>query len=356
MPYPELGDTLYVAEGDSLMLNPNTPNGHLTWYNGDSTATNTVYCPGTYWVRSRSAFSSVTDSVVVLLKPNKFKDSTYCLGKAQLNISKKAYDIKWSNGSQGQFIIPENEGSYYVNYKMPGGCSHRQDFKVDFDTLVLPKLTDTVFCDSGSVSITKEKGHTYQWLGSGSSAKRYFQKSGSHQLNVRLNQCIDSIEFDVTVEQTQSLKFTDTTLCMGEAFVFEHNLSYPINYQNGLQDVYSDSTDIILNWQQPVCGEQTDTFRLRFKQCACKPYIPTAFSPNSDGLNDEFRPVLDCDVAFYNLRVYNRWGQEIFSTLDANKSWQPQNIPLGQYYYLLSYRDGYTSRTHFLHGSISLIH
>ncbi|MGB0432372.1 MAG: gliding motility-associated C-terminal domain-containing protein, partial [Bacteroidia bacterium] len=302
-----------------------------------------------------SAFSSVTDSVVVLLKPNKLKDSTYCLGQAQLNISKKAYDINWSDGSQGQFIIPENEGSYYATYKMPGGCSHRQDFIVDFDTLVLPKLSDTAFCDSGSLSFIKTKNHNYRWDNGHSSARKHFQTSGSHQLKVWLNQCIDSIAFDVTVEPTESLEFTDTTLCIGEAFVLEHNLSYLINYQNGLKDVYTDSTDIILTWQQPVCGEQTDTFKLRYKPCACTPYIATAFSPNSDGLNDEFRPVLDCEITFYNLRIYNRWGQEIFSTQEASESWQPQNIPLGQYYYLLSYKDAYTRKEHFWHGSISLI-
>lgn len=54
----------------------------------------------------------------------------------------------------------------------------------------------------------------------------------------------------------------------------------------------------------------------------CVPYtpvvfIPTAFSPNNDGLNDMFTPVF-LGLSYYSLRVYNRWGQEVYSTSNTN--------------------------------------
>jgi gliding motility-associated-like protein len=49
-------------------------------------------------------------------------------------------------------------------------------------------------------------------------------------------------------------------------------------------------------------------------------FIPNAFTPNEDGLNDVFLPVLR-GIKSYNLFIFNRWGQKIFSTSDTNQGW-----------------------------------
>ncbi|MES2622471.1 MAG: gliding motility-associated C-terminal domain-containing protein [Bacteroidota bacterium] len=48
--------------------------------------------------------------------------------------------------------------------------------------------------------------------------------------------------------------------------------------------------------------------------------IPTAFSPNKDGVNDFFR-ALNKDLAKYTLQVYNRWGEMVFETTDPLEGW-----------------------------------
>jgi gliding motility-associated-like protein len=50
-------------------------------------------------------------------------------------------------------------------------------------------------------------------------------------------------------------------------------------------------------------------------------YLPTAFTPNGDGLNDIFRGILVGIKTFNFLKVYNRWGQEIFITSDVSSGW-----------------------------------
>lgn len=53
-----------------------------------------------------------------------------------------------------------------------------------------------------------------------------------------------------------------------------------------------------------------------------KVYIPNAFSPNGDGINDEFK-VETGDVLLYefNLKVFNRWGTLMFETDDYSRGW-----------------------------------
>lgn len=66
-----------------------------------------------------------------------------------------------------------------------------------------------------------------------------------------------------------------------------------------------------------------------------EPNIPTAFSPNGDGLNDVFRLESPKYFRMHSLTVYNRWGEKIFETSDASGGWdgtargEPQ--PLGTY-------------------------
>ena len=60
-------------------------------------------------------------------------------------------------------------------------------------------------------------------------------------------------------------------------------------------------------------------------------YVPTAFSPNEDGLNDILRPTLMGMKDLHFFRVFNRWGQLLYETRSVRMGWNgrlngiPQN-------------------------------
>ncbi|PSK86952.1 gliding motility-associated C-terminal domain-containing protein [Taibaiella chishuiensis] len=68
-------------------------------------------------------------------------------------------------------------------------------------------------------------------------------------------------------------------------------------------------------------------------------YFPNAFSPNGDGLNDEFRIVNFGYQALKEFRIFNRWGQQVFFTMNGSKGWDGtyNNNPAdaGTYHYLV---------------------
>lgn len=71
----------------------------------------------------------------------------------------------------------------------------------------------------------------------------------------------------------------------------------------------------------------------------CKPYIPNAFTPNGDGLNDLFRVRFKGDMTLLRLSVYNRFGQEVFHTNNIQQGWDGKwnGVPqeLGTYFYYI---------------------
>ena len=71
--------------------------------------------------------------------------------------------------------------------------------------------------------------------------------------------------------------------------------------------------------------------------------VPNAFTPNDDGINDLFF-VLNYAVAeFYEFSIYNRWGQQLFSTNDITIGWdgkyEGKDQDVGAYVYLIRAKD-----------------
>ena len=74
-------------------------------------------------------------------------------------------------------------------------------------------------------------------------------------------------------------------------------------------------------------------------------YVPSAFSPDGDEINDKFFVVgngVDLDV--FDLRVYDRWGEVIWQTTDMNDSWDGKTksgkyVQGGIYKWIVIYQD-----------------
>ena len=71
-------------------------------------------------------------------------------------------------------------------------------------------------------------------------------------------------------------------------------------------------------------------------------YIPNAFTPNNDGVNDKFLPISE-GIIDYKLQIFNRWGELIFETQDPNQAWdgkyKGEEIPIDIYTYKIFVRD-----------------
>jgi gliding motility-associated-like protein len=68
-----------------------------------------------------------------------------------------------------------------------------------------------------------------------------------------------------------------------------------------------------------------DTIMIAAKDCLFGLYVPSAFSPNHDGKNDVFKPLLFGYIKQYRFTIYNRWGQIVFTTTDPARGWDGRN-------------------------------
>ena len=77
-------------------------------------------------------------------------------------------------------------------------------------------------------------------------------------------------------------------------------------------------------------------------------WVPQAFTPNGDDLNETFGPVGEGfrgRFPDFEMIIYDRWGQQVFATTDVANQWDGTNnqdgtiLPTGNYAYIIRYRD-----------------
>ncbi|NUO01323.1 MAG: gliding motility-associated C-terminal domain-containing protein [Saprospiraceae bacterium] len=89
------------------------------------------------------------------------------------------------------------------------------------------------------------------------------------------------------------------------------------------------------------CGSTSDSIALLARGCDNCFYIPNAFSPNGDGVNDQFIVASICPVEAYRLQVFSRWGELLFDNRQPGEGWNGighnKPLPPGVYVWLLVY-------------------
>ena len=92
------------------------------------------------------------------------------------------------------------------------------------------------------------------------------------------------------------------------------------------------------------CGNARDSIYIEIHEQSSNLFVPNAFTPNKDGLNDEFAPVVT-NVEGYHLAIFDRWGKMVFESrnpaLGWDGTWNGRPVPEGIFAYTIRARDCY---------------
>ena len=137
----------------------------------------------------------------------------------------------------------------------------------------------------------------------------------------------------------------DTILCTNSSLQIQLNGFNKVIWNTG-----STSSALKINQPGTYIAEVTDkngciaadTLNVLYKKCI-PIQVPNAFSPNSDGKNDIFKPLIGVEVTNYHLQIWNRWGQLLFETRNYTEGWNGRyNSEIqsnGTYVYYISFLD-----------------
>lgn len=271
---------------------------------------------------------------------------------------------------------PALSGKYYVQVISDKGCP-----KLDSVVAVVnPKpvaqvLFSTVtICENENVQLESSGGSRYQWIpATGLSSANVADPVASPRDTVDYSvivfnefNCPDTALVNVNVIETPRANAgADKWIIEGmSAPLFGtatgQNISYAwlpavfINNAQSLNPIVNpprDTNYVLKVISGEGCGFATDTMHVFVYKDV---YVPTAFSPNHDGINDTWNiPALGAYPEF-DVTVFNRHGQIVFQTKNVNRPWngkyKGEFLPIGVYVYMIDLK----SEKRILKGTVTL--
>jgi len=328
-PVVELGNDTTACGGlVNMILNAGNPGAQYLWNTGNTTQTLHVTSIGTYWVKVNNGKCSASDSITIhnLSKPVLGHDTSLCQGGAVvLDAGNPGCIYSWSNGLTTQSISVTTSGIYWV--KVQGGCTVTSDsMKV---SIVAPPVVelgaDTILCPNAGLFLSAgNPGSTYQWNTGATTQTITVSNPGTYWVKVNKGGCSRSDSILVGRINPHMLG-PGQSLCSAQNPVLldagkAPNASY--HWSTG------DTTQSILVSQPGVYSVIVSTPACRLKDSVVFEgelfgssfYIPDAFTPNGDGLNDIFTAE-GADITTFDMKIFDRWGELIFESTDINKGW-----------------------------------
>ncbi|RNI39090.1 hypothetical protein EFY79_05440 [Hanamia caeni] len=107
-----------------------------------------------------------------------------------------------------------------------------------------------------------------------------------------------------------------------------------------------------------ACNSVTATKVVAFKECPPILFVPSAFTPNHDGLNDIFKVHSMGTIKSFRISIFNRYGQRVFFTKEISQGWDAifnhTAQPAGIYIWIAQYTDA-RGVTHRKNGTVAVI-
>ena len=257
-------------------------------------------------------------------------------------------------------------GKYYVEVTSGAGCKNLDSVIALINPSPVAQISFPAasICEGDNVQLESSGGDAYQWIpAAGLSSDIIADPVASP---------VSTVEYSVIVSNQFSCK--DTALVLVNVIEAPHADAGPDKWiikgnsvqlsanAVGQNVLYAWSPDVFINSPQtlqPVvnpprdtsyvltvvsndgCGTATDTMNVFvYKEV----FIPNAFSPNDDGLNDTWNiPALSAYPEF-EITVFNRQGQVVFQNKNSNKPWdgkyKGEPLPVGVYVYVIDLKTG----------------
>jgi len=242
-------------------------------------------------------------------------------------------------------------GTYWLTYE--NYCQRITDtfhvHEYEFDA----NLNDTILCGNSfdltlDATSSNPTGTQYLWQDGSSGPHLNVTNSGSYWVTMSIGSCAQT---DSIVVNTQPFPIfnlgSDTTICEGDVFLLTGPQADRYLWMDGQTSrTYKASIEGVYSLTAMINGcEGKDTISISSVDCNCKLFVPNAFSPNGDGLNDKFTPQLDCgpSQSRYLIDIFNRWGQRVFNSTKISNSWNGtylgKQVESGTYFYRIEYMD-----------------
>lgn len=376
-PTPFLGNDTLFCQGDSLILNAACDSiSTFLWNNNSIDSTLTVYNSGIYTVTVSNGNCKGSDSINIVVETypvvNLGNDTTICSGNSLiLDAGPNSGNYLWNDNTTNQTITVTTTGIYWVNVDNQG-CKTSDTVSVIIsagpDPVLLPDYT---FCEGDSVVLDPGNFASYQWNTGSNKQKISIINPGTNQYTVKVwdnDGCNDTASTVVTRVEIPIPIITSNkdTICFGETAFLEANGGDNYIWNTGstgssIQITPSKPDNYTVTATNSMNGINclADTSKYIFAKDCNTLFVSKAFSPDGDGINEEFGPVGEFSFESFEFIIFDRWGKQVFYSNNPNQKWNGKDdngnqYPVGVYTYLIRAKENFTT-PYEIRGTVTLL-
>lgn len=353
VPAINLGNDTSFCMNQSVVLDAGSGFDRYEWNTGEMTEKIVVKQQGSFAVKATLNGCSAYDTMkVVNVYPlpsfSLGNDTALCEGQQlQYNFNLPNALYTWSTGNTLNTQIINQSGTYWLQVTQTG-CANTDTIEVQYTPSPFVALgNDTTICEKQTLQLDAFNNNAVYLWQDGSKASGYLVKSaGTYFVTVDLNNCTVSDTINILYKAAPFFTLgKDSFLCSGQQYVLKPliNTNASLLWQDGSSapsfTVVKDGIYFLTATDE--CGSYTDSVTITTGICDIM--MPSAFTPNSDGLNDVFRVKYPFPVKQFNMDIYDRFGEKVFETNDISKGWDGtwKGVPnlQGTYVWVISFID-----------------
>jgi gliding motility-associated-like protein len=349
-----------VANSVTLSGNPSGGSVSYNWGGGNTADSIVVSTPGTITVTATESLSGCTASASTTVTANTTPPNVSIAPPANLNCNNATVSLvassttsgttyNWGGGITTATNSVSAAGTYTVTATDPtNGCSATSSATVNstplpsvvINSLSAPSCVDSCNASLEAVATSGAGNYTYVWNNSSTTAIATGFCAGTPSVTVTdSDNCSATSSFTVINPEPATLSIVpaDTTVFEGNSVLLTPVFgpypnsaiaSYTWLPATGLSctdcaaptftggDTLNNYTlSVIYNGNCPVSA----TAVIRVEPVAGIS-VPNAFTPNGDGRNDTYN-IIAKNIAQFEMRIYNRWGQLVYQTNDIQQGW-----------------------------------
>lgn len=296
---------------------------------------------------------TVNVTVKVPIPVNLGNDSSLCSGDSVLlNAGNGFLSYTWNNGSSNASIYASRQGEYFVKVQSPNGCYSSDTMQI-YRIYALPLVNldaEHWLCEGSSRLLDAGNGFaSYQWQDGSSAPTLSVNATGIYWVHViDMNGCAggDTATISQIVPVPANFLKADTLICSGYPSEIRAKGQFSLyNWSTGETKDYitiKTAGSYSLTVSDDHGCSATENISVSTKQCLFGIYFPNIFSPNKDGINEIFRPLVFGNLSQYHFQIFNRWGQLVFESSDYAKGWNGTlggtEQPVGVYAWISRYQ------------------
>lgn len=242
-----------------------------------------------------------------------------------------SYSFLWSNGETTSVVEVDEPGLISVSVESPEGCVSSDEVEVrQFFSTPVSLGPDIELCDGEIAELSVPSiGNGVEWSNGSDEAEIEVNTTGDYWIIAEDTYCPSRDTINVFFHPIPQPIYFDTTTCFGYP---DLELILDIRETENAIEWFDGSTESTIVVNEPggydltltsafgCIGEHTIEV---IEFCPGVIYIPNAFTPNNDGVND-FWFIEGESIVEFDLKVYNRWGALIYASNDIETPWLGQ--------------------------------